>query len=464
MSPETHVDPSKQSAEKYHRAHNHHNPRKPIVRIAASVTLFLALSQSERQKALAQQGPDFSKNPAGQCFSPSGSPIEQNVTEGSSTCLAVFTAPDKGQLSILRNSTAARSGKSVLVLEHDEQGRKLSQTRIPLTHPNFSLPNEIYIKGWNGSVLQCKLSPSQQTYETCIIQSTPQENPPISSRQKPSSVSESPRRTSSSQATCVDRWGQSIQEKASSQNYTCTWTASKNGMSYSNFDGADGRFYVVFNPANRELWWDYGYINPATFQFHSEEPGNAVSEPPRGLFESLSLFLTRLFAVESIATRAHQTSQAQSDQKNSTSCIQPPLSQMYLTQGYGHTDFARKLVWLYGKDGFHNGIDLVPAGEVLSAPIRPAFCTGTVVEVFNNYDNGCGSCDVKIKTGEYEVAYWHMDCPTNMQSGEDVTQSTTLGSIGPTDNCSTGPHLHLGLYQNGQVQDPLTVFPFQQAQ
>lgn len=102
--------------------------------------------------------------------------------------------------------------------------------------------------------------------------------------------------------------------------------------------------------------------------------------------------------------------------------------------------------------GFHRAIDILsPVGTV----IRP-IARGRVIEVsFNRL--GWGHT-VVIDHGEgLKSRYAHLK-EIKVIKGEEIEKDFGLGTVGMT-GWTTGPHLHLEIYQNGRAIDPLTVLP-----
>ncbi|HSX29549.1 MAG TPA: M23 family metallopeptidase [Candidatus Saccharimonadales bacterium] len=103
----------------------------------------------------------------------------------------------------------------------------------------------------------------------------------------------------------------------------------------------------------------------------------------------------------------------------------------------------------------HTGIDIsdgMPAGVTHVMPYRP----GRVVEVI--WSNAGLGNHVTIDHGDgIKSVYGHM-ATILVQTGQEVTKSTTLGLEGST-GASTGPHVHFELWVNGQVVDPLLYVP-----
>lgn len=99
------------------------------------------------------------------------------------------------------------------------------------------------------------------------------------------------------------------------------------------------------------------------------------------------------------------------------------------------------------KGTFHAGIDIAyPAGTVISAVKE-----GTV-EVVNYKTTGYGYHVIINHGGGYKTLYGH--CSTLLVNiGDKVTKGQAIAKVGSTGK-STGPHLHLNVYVNGETQNP----------
>src|SRR3989344_3525771 len=105
-----------------------------------------------------------------------------------------------------------------------------------------------------------------------------------------------------------------------------------------------------------------------------------------------------------------------------------------------------------GFHGLHRGIDvLAPFGSDIN-PIAD----GQVVEV--SYGRlGWGNTVVIAHAYGLRSRYAHLN-EIRVKPGDLINQSRGLGTIGLT-GWTTGPHLHLEIYQNGRAIDPLTILP-----
>lgn len=134
----------------------------------------------------------------------------------------------------------------------------------------------------------------------------------------------------------------------------------------------------------------------------------------------------------------------------------------YISAGYQSNDSVH--------NGTHNGIDIAGSG-IMGTPIY-AIADGYVTYSYNGcthnygkyYGCGCGGnygnyCQINhgtINGNNYSAVYGHATSII-VSTGEFVSQGQIIGYVGTT-GWSTGPHLHLGLYENGYYVDPLWYF------
>jgi murein DD-endopeptidase MepM/ murein hydrolase activator NlpD len=83
----------------------------------------------------------------------------------------------------------------------------------------------------------------------------------------------------------------------------------------------------------------------------------------------------------------------------------------------------------------------------------PVFATrDAVVTVTGN--NALNGRYIRLRCADgYEMVYAHLSA-VHVRAGESVEQGFTIGLSGNTGQ-STGPHLHYGVYFDGNVIDPL---------
>lgn len=109
-------------------------------------------------------------------------------------------------------------------------------------------------------------------------------------------------------------------------------------------------------------------------------------------------------------------------------------------------------VMAQGFHNFHRGVDILAA---TGTEIRP-IARGRIIEA--RYGRiGWGNTVVVEHEMGLRSRYAHMR-DINVIEGEVVEGDYVLGTVGMT-GWTTGPHLHLEIYQNGRAIDPKTVLP-----
>ena len=102
-----------------------------------------------------------------------------------------------------------------------------------------------------------------------------------------------------------------------------------------------------------------------------------------------------------------------------------------------------------GRKSFHSGIDLAaPTGT----PIKVIF-DGTVS--LTSYSRVFGNYIIITHPNGYQSLYGHVSA-FNAKKGQRVSQGDIVALVGNT-GMSTGPHVHLSIYKNGKLIDPLSV-------
>lgn len=106
----------------------------------------------------------------------------------------------------------------------------------------------------------------------------------------------------------------------------------------------------------------------------------------------------------------------------------------------------------FANDYYHRGLDY--AGAAGSAVVAPAAgkvaLVGTVSQGFRVHGNVVG-----IDHGQGVISIFMHLSRINVKEGDFVKAGQLIGAVGST-GASTGPHLHWGLYVNGQSIDPMS--------
>lgn len=108
---------------------------------------------------------------------------------------------------------------------------------------------------------------------------------------------------------------------------------------------------------------------------------------------------------------------------------------LHYTRLHGGVDFAAPI---------GTPIYAAAAGTVTTA--SPSRCAGNMVVI--QHDQGM------------ETRYFHLNqYADGLHPGERVAQGFTIGFVGTTGTCTTGPHLHYEVHIGGEKVDPLSVVP-----
>lgn len=102
-----------------------------------------------------------------------------------------------------------------------------------------------------------------------------------------------------------------------------------------------------------------------------------------------------------------------------------------------------------GRRSFHSGIDLAaPEGTPIKVVLDGKVNETGYSRIFGNYI-------IITHSGGYQSLYGHLS-KFKVKRGQHVIQGSIIGLVGNT-GMSTGPHVHLSIYKNGKLLNPLTV-------
>jgi murein DD-endopeptidase MepM/ murein hydrolase activator NlpD len=103
------------------------------------------------------------------------------------------------------------------------------------------------------------------------------------------------------------------------------------------------------------------------------------------------------------------------------------------TRLHGGTDFGAPV-----------GTPIYAAADGVITSASPSACAGNMVIM--KHDNG------------WVTRYFHLSrYADGLVAGKRVTQGVTIGQVGNTGTCTTGPHLHYEVHIDGQKVDPLSI-------
>ena len=106
---------------------------------------------------------------------------------------------------------------------------------------------------------------------------------------------------------------------------------------------------------------------------------------------------------------------------------------LHYTRLHGGTDFGAPV-----------GTPIYAAADGVITSATPSRCAGNMVTM--RHDNG------------WETRYFHLSrYADGLVAGQRVQQGFTVGFVGNTGTCTTGPHLHYEVHIDGQKVDPLSI-------
>jgi hypothetical protein len=118
-----------------------------------------------------------------------------------------------------------------------------------------------------------------------------------------------------------------------------------------------------------------------------------------------------------------------------------PLKSIYITSPYGW-----RIHPVLKVERFHHGVDLrahyTSVYAVASGVVESAKWMGV-------YGNA-----IKINHGEFTSFYAHLKS-LYVKAGDNITEGQAIALSGNTGTLTTAPHLHFGIYVNGESTDPL---------
>ncbi len=129
-------------------------------------------------------------------------------------------------------------------------------------------------------------------------------------------------------------------------------------------------------------------------------------------------------------------------------CYRLPFSNPNLADGWGST--------CCGRTNPHRGVDFPQA----SGTAIPAVADGVVA--LKTFNNCLGNVIVVRHADGMFSGYNHMNAQSPLAVGSPVTLGQTVGRVGSTGTCTTGPHLHLSMaptvggYAAGTTVNPYT--------
>ncbi|MEB3290069.1 MAG: M23 family metallopeptidase [Leptolyngbya sp.] len=188
--------------------------------------------------------------------------------------------------------------------------------------------------------------------------------------------------------------------------------------------------------------WDA--LSPDAETTPQGQGGQALEAPPELLLATAQRRLPALSAVLTMDVRPalEATLEAEADQRAAFPDGKPVAGEAKVSSEFG----VRSNPFGGSSYEVHEGIDFAgPVGQ-------PILATADGVVVKADYERGYGN-HVKIDHGhQYETLYAHLSQMT-VKIGDRVRRGDVIGHLGNTGR-SSGPHLHYGIYRNGQAVNP----------
>lgn len=136
-----------------------------------------------------------------------------------------------------------------------------------------------------------------------------------------------------------------------------------------------------------------------------------------------------------------------------------PLAKGYITSEWGYRHHP-----VYGTYSFHGGIDIGVGGN----PGDNVYAAATGKVAYIKYRSSCGGNMVYINHNvngkSFTTVYMHLQS-YSVSVGDIVTKNTVIGKVGgddkstPWDYCSTGAHLHFGIYNGITTSSSASINP-----
>jgi len=135
----------------------------------------------------------------------------------------------------------------------------------------------------------------------------------------------------------------------------------------------------------------------------------------------------------------------------STEEIKKVLGQLFIypIRGKLTSPFGYRKDPFTGRRSFHSGVDLAaPYGTPIKVVMDGTISEMSFSRVFGNYM-------IVTHANGYQTLYGHVSA-FKARRGQKVSQGDTIALVGST-GMSTGPHVHLSIYKNGKLVDPLSL-------
>ena len=132
---------------------------------------------------------------------------------------------------------------------------------------------------------------------------------------------------------------------------------------------------------------------------------------------------------------------------NTTYWAWPTVKPFRISSNYGY-----RVHPIRGEEHFHSGVDITGTSSKNIFAIQ----SGTVTSASTGWNSGAGT-NIRIDHGNgYVSVYMHLS-KLLVKKGDTVDKGQLIGIMGCTGSC-TGTHLHLTVYKNGVMMNPLKLY------
>lgn len=157
--------------------------------------------------------------------------------------------------------------------------------------------------------------------------------------------------------------------------------------------------------------------------------------------ESISSSLETMPVLQTRLEHAKQSLEQYNEWLRITPTLWPTLSER-ITSNYGTRQDP-----FNGKLTYHSGLDIAgPIGD-------PVYAAADGIVVETGYNKARGNYVIINHASKKQTRYMHLQEVTTTANTK-VVQGDQIGILGSTGR-STGPHLHVEVYENGQTVDPI---------
>jgi len=120
--------------------------------------------------------------------------------------------------------------------------------------------------------------------------------------------------------------------------------------------------------------------------------------------------------------------------------VKPILGTYKITSSFGWRT-------LFGKNDYHNGIDIVTDNDMVVSP------QNGIVKM-SAYGTECGN-QIEILTSDNKTLFFCHMADRKVKAGAKVSRGQVIGTVGSTGTKCFGKHLHFGVYRGARAANVL---------